>query len=533
MTHAIDAGLPADAAPRRCRQAPWRLLLAHVRPYRWTLVGGGLLGFLGGLAGLAQPLVAKLIVDTLGQQRSLLGPVGLLTGLTVGAALLNAAGIYLLGRTAESIVLTARQRLIAQLLRLRVGALDRLKPGDLLARATSDTTLLRHVSTYGLVESVNAVFMVVATIVLMGLIDPVLLAVTIAVLAVNGLAVLLVVPRIRQATERSQAAVGGMGSVLERALGAFRTVKATGAEEREIATVGRAAHRAWQRGVEVAGWTALLEASAGLAIQVSFLAVLGLGGARVASGVLPVSSLIAFLLYLFLLADPISALVSGATQLQAGLAAVSRMREVQELPTEPAPVRPGVPCAPSAGVGPASVAFSGVWFRYRYPDAGPWVHRDLSFELPPGGMTAIVGPSGAGKTTVFSLLERFYDPQSGTVAIDGRDVRGWSLPELRGGIGYLEQDAPILAGTLRDNLCLAAPDASDQQLQAALALTRLDALLAPARWVGHAGGPPRRHAVRWRTAAGRHGSGPAAPPPPAPARRGHLAAGRGQRARPA
>jgi ABC-type multidrug transport system fused ATPase/permease subunit len=93
-------------------------------------------------------------------------------------------------------------------------------------------------------------------------------------------------------------------------------------------------------------------------------------------------------------------------------------------------------------------------------------------------MTAIVGPSGAGKTTVFALLERFYDPQSGTVAIDGRDVRGWSLPELRAAIGYLEQDAPILAGTLRDNLRLAAPDASDQQLQAALALTRLDALLA-------------------------------------------------------
>jgi ABC-type multidrug transport system fused ATPase/permease subunit len=478
MTHAIDAGLPADAVPHRRRQAAWRLLLAHVRPYRWTLLGGGLLGFLGGLAGLAQPLVAKLVVDTLGRQRSLLGPIALLAGLTVGAALLNAAGTYLLGRTAESIVLTARQRLITQLLRLRVGALDRLKPGDLLSRATSDTTLLRHVSTYGLVESVNAAFMLVAAVALMTMIDPVLLAVTLAVLAINGMAVLLVVPRIRRATERAQAAVGGMGSALERALGAFRTVKAAGAEEREIATVGQAARQAWQRGVEVAGWTALLEASAGLAIQASFLAVLGIGGARVASGALPVSSLIAFLLYLFLLADPISALVTGATQLQAGLAAVARMREVQELPTEPASERPDLPRPPSSVVAPAAVAFREVWFRYRRPDASCWVHRDLSFELPPGGMTAIVGPSGAGKTTVFALLERFYDPQSGTVAIDGRDVRGWSLPELRAGIGYLEQDAPILAGTLRDNLRLAAPDAPDQQLQAALALTRLDGLLA-------------------------------------------------------
>jgi ABC-type multidrug transport system fused ATPase/permease subunit len=310
------------------------------------------------------------------------------------------------------------------------------------------------------------------------MIDPVLLAVTLAVLAINAVVVLVVVPRIRRATERSQAAVGWMGSVLERALGAVRTVKAMGAQEREIATVGRAARQAWEHGVEVAGWTALMEATAGLAIQVSFLAVLGVGGARVASGTLPVSSLIAFLLYLFLLTDPISALVTGATQLQAGLAAVTRMREVQELPTEPVAGLPDVLRPPSPVVGPASVTFSGVWFRYRHPDASSWVHRDLSFELPPGGMTAIVGPSGVGKTTIFSLLERFYEPQSGTIAVDGQEIRNWPLSDLRAGIGYLEQDAPILAGTLRDNLCLAVPDAPDQQLEAALALTSLDGLLA-------------------------------------------------------
>jgi ABC-type multidrug transport system fused ATPase/permease subunit len=440
------------------------------------LLGGGLLGFLGGLAGLAQPLVAKLVVDTLGQQRSLLGPVALLTVLTVGGALLSAAGLFVLGRTAESVVLTARQRLIAQLLRLHVGALDRLKPGDLLARVTSDTTLLRSVSTYGLVHSVNAAFMLAASVVLMAMIDPVLLAVTLAVLALNGLAVLVVVPRIRRATERSQAAVGGMGSVLERSLGAFRTVKAMGAEDREIHTVGQAARRAWRRGVEVAGWTALMEASAGLAVQVSFLAVLGVGGVRVASGDLPVSSLIAFLLYLFLLSEPISELVNGASQLQAGLAAVVRLRDVQELPTELKASQPEAP-RPSPSAEPASVAFAAVWFRYRSGDDSPWVHRDLTFELAGGGLTAIVGPSGAGKTTLFALLERFYEPQSGSVSVAGRDVRAWALPELRAAIGHVDQDAEILAGTLRDNLYLAAPGASDRELDGVLTLTRLDDLL--------------------------------------------------------
>jgi ABC-type multidrug transport system fused ATPase/permease subunit len=475
-----EADPPIDALPgRRARRQPaWRLLLAHISPHRWTLVGGGFLGFLGGLAALAQPMVAKLVIDSLGHRHSLVGPVALLAFLTVGGALLNAAGTYLLGRAAESVVLSARHGLISQLLRLRVGALDHLKPGDLLSRVTSDTTLLRSVSTYGLVHSINAAFLLVGAIVLMATLDVALLLVTLAVLAANGVAVLTVVPRIRRATERSQAAVGQMGSVLERTLGAFRTVKAHGAEQEEIATVGKAAHRAWRRGVEVARWTALMEASTGVVVQVSFLAVLGVGGARVATGTLPVSSLIAFLLYLFLLTDPISSLVNGVTQLQAGLAAVVRMRELQELPTEPAAGRGRTPHPSSySGPAPASVAFTEVWFRYRSPQDSPWVHRDLTFELPPGGMTALVGPSGAGKSTVFALLERYYEPQSGTIAVDGRDVRNWPLPELRAAIAYVEQDAPVLAGTLRENLCMATPDATDDDLRAVFTLTRLDDLL--------------------------------------------------------
>ena len=477
-TDAAQGAPPAEALPRRRARArpAWRLLLAHIGPHRWMLLGGGLLGFLGGLATLAQPMVAKLAVDSLGQQRSLVGPVALLIALAVGGALLGAAGTYLLGRAAESVVLSARSGLVSQVLRLRVGALDHLKPGDLLSRVTSDTTLLRSVGSYGLVHSVNATFLLVGSLVLMAMLDPVLLGVTLAVLGLNGLAVLLVVPRIRRATERSQAAVGRMGSMLERALGGLRTVKASGAEEDEIASVGRAARRAWRRGVEVAGWTALMEASAGLAVQLSFLAVLGVGGVRVASGALPVSSLIAFLLYLFLLSDPISTLVNGATQLQAGLAAVVRMRELQELPTEPT-AEEGTGGARSPGRRPAAVTFTGVWFRYRSTGDSPWVHRGLTFELPPGGLTAVVGPSGTGKSTIFALLERYYEPQSGTIAVDGRDVQDWPLPELRAAIGYAEQDAPVLAGTLRENLSLAGPEATDEDLQAVVTLTGLDDLL--------------------------------------------------------
>jgi ATP-binding cassette subfamily B protein len=212
-----------------------------------------------------------------------------------------------------------------------------------------------------------------------------------------------------------------------------------------------------------------------VAAQLAFVAVLAVGGARVASGALEVSSLIAFLLYLLLLAEPLNSLSNGVTQLQAGMAAVVRMHELHDLPAEPVD-GPSGPGSPTAGA-PASIAFDQVWFRYRSDEDSPWVHRGLSFALPPGGVTAVVGPSGTGKSTIFSLLLRFYEPDRGTITIDGRDIHSWPLPELRAAIGYVEQDAPILAGTLADNLRLAAPDASDEELDATVRMARLEAVL--------------------------------------------------------
>jgi len=430
----------------------------------------------GSAAGLAQPLVAKAVIDALSQRRSLVVPLLVLTGLVVAGAGVTAAGRYVLECTAENVVLAARVRLISRMLRLRVGALDRLKPGDLLSRVTSDTTLLRNVCTHSLVGGVNAIFTLLGAIVLMAVLDVMLLGLTLAVVAVVGGAVSLVMSRISSATERAQAAVGEMGSVLERVLGAFRTVKASGGEQREIAEITEAARTSYRHGVEVARWTSLAGIPAGLAVQLSFLVVLGVGGARVATGALAVSSLIAFLLYLFYLVDPIGALIEAATQLHVGLAAVRRIREVEKLPGEPQP--DGYAAAPldqRLAPAPASIAFSDVCFRYQ--DNAPLVHDHVTFAAPPGAMTAIVGPSGAGKTTVFALLERFYDPERGVISLDGRDITHWPLAELRSAIGYVEQDAPILAGTLRDNLRYAAPHATDDEIRAAVARTRLTDLL--------------------------------------------------------
>ena len=457
----------------------WPALLAHIRPHSRTLALSGVLALLGAAGGLAQPLAAREVIEALADDESLLVPLLVLGGLVAFSSVIIAANFWLLERTSERIVLGTRRELATRLVRLRLSALDREAPGDLVARATSDSTLLGSVSSTALVQLVIGAVTLVASIVLMGVVDLVLLGVTLAVLVVVGGAVGLVLPRIMRATERQQEAVGGVGAALERALGGLRTVKASGAEERETRAVTDAAERAYERGMESAGYQAIVGTATGLIVQVAFLAVLGVGGARVASGDMGVGDLIAFLLYLFYLADPISAVAQGATQLQQGLAAVRRIDAVTTLPVEEdeaaADAAPASPAASADGAQPL-VVFERVSFGYRADR--PEVLHEVSFDVPARGVTAIVGPSGAGKTTLFALLERFYSPDAGSIRFQGRELATWPRAALRGQIGYVEQEAPVLAGTLRDNLLYAAPDAGEDALRAVLGEARLEELVA-------------------------------------------------------
>ncbi|MFD4877137.1 ABC transporter ATP-binding protein [Streptomyces sp. NPDC058420] len=451
----------------------WRLLLDYVRPHRWALLAGALLSLVTGGAALLLPLVARGLIDDLSHDRAITGALLAMSALVVANAALGALGSYVLRRTAESVVLGARRALSSYLLRLRIPAVDRSEPGDLMARITSDTTLLREVTTDSLVGLGTGGLTLAATVVMMGVVDPVLLGVTLAVIAGAGTVLSLIVPRINRASRQAQDAVGVMGASLERILGALRTVKASGAEDREERTLHAAAEESWRQSVRAAKWTAAAGNTAGLSMQVAFITVLAVGGARVATGAIDIGTLVAFLLYVFYLMQPIQQVVGAITQYQTGAAALSRIQEALQLPAEPPSPQAELP---SPGAAPAALAFDDV--RFRYADDLPYVHHGVTFDVPAQGMTAFVGPSGAGKTTVFSLIERFYDPESGAITLDGRDLADWDLPRLRSAIGYVEQDAPVLSGSLRDNLLLGNPDADDDAVTRVLRTTRLDGLVA-------------------------------------------------------
>jgi len=275
-------------------------------------------------------------------------------------------------------------------------------------------------------------------------------------------------------------------AAVERAITAVRTVRAANATDREIASVDVEARGAWLMGVKVAKISALVVPVAGIAMQVAFLTVLGVGGYRVASGAITIANLVSFILFLFMMIMPLGQFFGAITSVNSALGALGRIQEIIALPSEGSNDNPKAEAHTAKDAltrAETAIEFDGVTFAYAMAqvvdddgteresaplEPGPVILNKVSFSVPRGERTALVGPSGAGKSTIFSLIERFYDPEAGTIRLAGIDIRDLRREDLRSQIGYVEQDAPVLAGSLRDNLALGTPDATDADCIAVL-----------------------------------------------------------------
>jgi ABC-type multidrug transport system fused ATPase/permease subunit len=444
-----------------------RSLAPYLRQHRSSLVAVAVLSLIRTGGTLLQPLLTRSVLNGITR-----GPVWDLVGLLVAVLLAVAAldGIrdYLLTRTAEGMVLSSRTRLAAHLLRLPIAEYDHRRTGDLLSRVGADTTLLRAVVTSGLFEMATGVIMVIGAAAGMIVIDPLLFLLTVVAIAV-GLSFATVRARqVRPASKQAQARIGEMTAAVERAITAARTIRASNAQERETAEVTAAADAAYRAGLRIARLQAFVRPAGSVAVQGAFLLVVGVGGARVSTGRLTVGDLVAFVLFLFFLVMPLGQALNAYTQLQAGSGALQRIEEVLDLPDEEATDAPR-PAARISTTAPA-VAFEKITFAY---PGSARVLRDVTFAVPYGTRTALVGPSGAGKSTLLALVERFYEVGSGTLRVGGVDIRDLPRETLRRQLGYVEQEAPVLAGTIRDNLRLTVPAATDEELLAVLGTVNL------------------------------------------------------------
>ncbi|MEU6177655.1 ABC transporter ATP-binding protein [Streptomyces coeruleorubidus] len=449
-----------------------RILWSFARPHRRALALALVLALVGSGMGLATPMVTKGVLDALGGSGSMRGPISaLLLLLVVGSAVMYWQWT-LLGALGERVVLRARESMVRRFLRATVPAVTRRPPGELVTRVTSDTVLLHQAATGAPVGLINAVVMLLGTLALMAVLDLVLLGAVVAAVVVVGVLFAVLMPGIATAQQRAQDHLGRLGGNLEGALRAIRTVKAGRAEDRTAERIVADARTSAEHGIRAVRREALAWTISAAGIQLAIILVLGVGAWRVSEGALEVSSLIAFLLYSFGLMDPISELSQNVTALQSGIAAAERIRETEDLQTEQAerfvrdvPVREAaLPDTPVLELRDVTAAYG--------PDAEPAV-RGVGLVIPRRGHTAIVGPSGAGKTTLFSLVLRFLEPTGGELLLDGRPYRDLTHDGIRSRLAYVEQDTPIVPGTIRDNLLLARPDATDAELRRVLREVRL------------------------------------------------------------
>ncbi|WP_141999225.1 ABC transporter ATP-binding protein [Amycolatopsis cihanbeyliensis] len=454
---------PARRLPRL------RVVWSFARPHLGTLAAGLFLGLLGSAAGLATPMVTKWVLDSLGASASLLGPVSVLLLLLVVGLVVLASQWILLGTLGERVVLRARETMVRRLLRVTVPALTSRAPGELVTRVTSDTVLLREAATSSVLGLINGAVMLVGTLTLMAVLDLVLLGVTVAVVIVVGALFTLLMPAIARAQGEAQEHVGRLGGVLEGALRAIRTVKVSRAEDRLAERIADEARTSARHSIRAVRREAVASSLAWSGVQLSIILVLGIGAWRVSSDLLDVSSLIAFLLYAFGLMEPITELSQNVTTLQAGIAAAGRIRELDQL--EPETTAPARITTPARGDGPI-LELRGVTAGYG-PDTEPAV-RAIDLAIPRRGHLAIVGPSGAGKTTLLSLVLRFLEPRAGRLLFEGRPYTELTPEQVRARMSYVEQDAPVVPGTIRDNLLFTHPDATEKELRAALHQVRLE-----------------------------------------------------------
>lgn len=465
---------PKDTGPK----AKFGQLTPYLLEHKPALVIAVILSLIGAAVSLAQPLVVGQVITAVQEGKDVGQLATFLVVIIFAAGVASGFMYYVLAKAGEGVVLSARNKLAVRLLKLPILEYDLRRTGDLVSRVGSDTTLLRAVLTQGLIDAAGGVIIFVGAIIAMAFIDPFLLLLTLAMISIAVISIVISARQIRSATTKAQQRVGEMAAAVERALSAVRTIRAARAESRETENISNDANEAYVQGVKIAKINALISPIAGVASNAAFIVVIGVGGFRVAAGETDVADLVTFILLMFLMIRPLGQAFGAYSSVMSALGALARIEEILQLPLEETAKESAQVSKPRATQN--AIEFKKVNFSYPstedFRDGKP-VLNNVSFKIKKGDRVALVGPSGSGKSTILSLIERFYEPDSGEILLEGVPVRELARDTLRSQIGYVEQEAPVLAGSIRDNLLIGSPDATDAQLKKVLGQVNLTSVL--------------------------------------------------------
>jgi len=435
---------PADRAGSRASsyRPLWRLLRL-ARPSGLTLGAAAALTVLSVVGTLQFPLLTRQLVDHLAVGTSGRASILLLAGVMSGAALCSALSAYLLSRVGHGLIAVLRNRLIEQLLALPVEAFDQGSTGERVSRILSDCQSISELATRQVANLLSGVLVLTGSITVLMILD-VRLTLTVVGCIVLAAAVVIPLATLLEGLARStQDRTARLSGILTHVFAEIRLVKAFTAEGRERERSRQEVNDIRRLGVRVAAISAVLGPLISLSLTASILAILIYGSSRVSSGSISIGTLTAFILYVFNVAVPLIQLTTFLEELHKAKGASARIAGL--LSSAPEPVQ-----GTAVGNRRGTLEFHAVSFHY--PGRRPDVLDGLDLVFRPGTTTALVGASGAGKTTVLSLILRFYTARRGAITYDGRPICDFSLPEWRMRIGYVSQSAPIMPGTIRDNI---------------------------------------------------------------------------------
>ena len=442
---------------------PWRRLLSYLRPHLLPFsvaIGGLLLG--SGLALMVPLVVAGLVTsviaggDAAGLDRLLVGLVILFLAQSLGGFIQS----YLLGVVGERVVAQLRGELFARLVTLSLDFHARNRVGELVSRLSSDVTLIRTLLTQTTTALLSSLIGLIGAIVILFTLSPMLLAIAL-VLAPALIFVALVFGRpLQRVSTEVQDAIARSTATAEEALSGIRVVESYVRETWEVER-----YRADLTGVVAAGsrlalWRAGFGGLMGFLGYGAIAVLLWFTGHRVIEGTLGIGTLTGFLLYGVTIGASLATIASLYGQFREGTGAVARVFEI----IDTVPTIVDAPNATAIGPVEGRIALEGVTFGY---DGSRAVIRDLTLDIAPGEVVALVGPSGSGKTTLVGLLPRLWDVTSGTIRVDGHDIRDVTTASLRSQIGLVPQEATLFGGSVVDNIRYGRPDASDDEVRAA------------------------------------------------------------------
>ena len=458
------------------------------------LVGVGLLAIVSSGLTLAIPSFISRLFSSGTFKFPGMGMIGAFLGLILASGVATVFQHYYLQKVGESIVNDARRKLSRHLLRLQIKEYDERSTGDLISRVASDTARLRTGFLQIFVAGTTGIPLILGAGVIMLVIDPVLLGTAVTFIILLSI-LIAVISRVVQGTSlAAQHELGELTSRVERDMTAIRTIRAANATASESASLDEQVETTWQACLKVAKAESVVAPIANVGLQFSAIIVILAGAHRVTTGALSMAGLVQFGSLLFILLSPLGQMMAAVSELRASLASLERVNEIFDLPQEDevdvvnllpqATLNLSAPVLRRRRSRAPAIEFEDVYFTYGAREFGTDLEDDpdslvlhgLNLTVPEGRRVAIVGPSGAGKSTVLQLVERFYDVDGGAIRVFGKDIRDYSREDLRHCLGYVEQDSPVLSGTLRQNLTLGTPDADDSSCLQALAMVKLDYL---------------------------------------------------------